>query len=45
MDDRVEWALSAMALWTGVKDKLHQSGLSLSGEQQQRLGALRAAWR
>ena len=24
MDDRVEWALSKAALWTEVKDKLHQ---------------------
>jgi phosphate transport system ATP-binding protein len=37
MDDRVEWALTKAALWTEVKDKLHQSGLSLSGGQQQRL--------
>jgi len=37
MDDRVEWALSKAAIWTEVKDKLHQSGLSLSGGQQQRL--------
>ena len=37
MDERVEWALSKAALWTEVKDKLHQSGLSLSGGQQQRL--------
>lgn len=37
MDDRVEWALSKAALWSEVKDKLHQSGLSLSGGQQQRL--------
>ena len=37
MDDRVEWALSKAALWTEVKDKLHQSGLGLSGGQQQRL--------
>ncbi|HNZ89726.1 MAG TPA: phosphate ABC transporter ATP-binding protein PstB [Acidovorax sp.] len=37
MDDRVEWALSKAALWTEVKDKIHQSGLSLSGGQQQRL--------
>eukprot|EP01034_Spumella_vulgaris_P033238 gene33238-41010_t len=27
MDDRVEWALSKAALWTEVKDKLHQSEL------------------
>lgn len=37
MDDRVEWALAKAALWTEVKDKLHQSGLGLSGGQQQRL--------
>ncbi|MCS6766796.1 MAG: phosphate ABC transporter ATP-binding protein PstB [Candidatus Protistobacter heckmanni] len=37
MDDRVEWALSKAALWTEVKDKLHQSGYGLSGGQQQRL--------
>lgn len=37
MDERVEWALTKAALWTEVKDKLHQSGNSLSGGQQQRL--------
>jgi phosphate transport system ATP-binding protein len=37
MDDRVEWALSKAALWKEVKDKLQQSGLSLSGGPQQRL--------
>lgn len=37
MDDRIEWALKKAALWTEVKDKLHQSGGSLSGGQQQRL--------
>ena len=37
MDVRVEWALSKAALWTEVKDKLGQNGLSLSGGQQQRL--------
>ncbi|HRL23094.1 phosphate ABC transporter ATP-binding protein PstB [Alcaligenes sp. SDU_A2] len=37
MDERVEWALSKAALWTEVKDKLHQSGNGLSGGQQQRL--------
>ena len=37
MDERVEWALSKAALWTEVKDKLGQNGLSLSGGQQQRL--------
>ena len=42
MDERVEWALTKAALWTEVKDKLHQSGLSLSGGQQQRLCIARA---
>jgi len=42
MDDRVEWALNKAALWSEVKDKLHQSGLSLSGGQQQRLCIARA---
>ena len=37
MDERVEWALSKAALWTEVKDKLGQNGLSLSVGQQQRL--------
>ena len=37
MDDRVEWALSKAAIWNEVKDKLGQSGLSLSGGQQHRL--------
>lgn len=37
MEERVEWALRKSALWTEVKDKLHQSGASLSGGQQQRL--------
>lgn len=36
-EERVEWALRKSALWTEVKDKLHQSGSSLSGGQQQRL--------
>ncbi|MCR4302248.1 MAG: ATP-binding cassette domain-containing protein, partial [Sulfuricaulis sp.] len=35
MDDRVEWALQQAALWGEVKDKLRQSGMSLSGGQQQ----------
>eukprot|EP01036_Dinobryon_divergens_P001159 gene1159-1517_t len=30
MDERVEWALNKAALWNEVKDKLHNSGLSLS---------------
>jgi phosphate transport system ATP-binding protein len=37
MDERVERSLLKAALWTEVKDKLHQSGLGLSGGQQQRL--------
>ncbi|WP_024873305.1 phosphate ABC transporter ATP-binding protein PstB [Tolumonas lignilytica] len=42
MDERVEWALKKTALWSEVKDKLHQSGMSLSGGQQQRLCIARA---
>jgi phosphate transport system ATP-binding protein len=42
MDGRVESALQEAALWTEVKDKLHQSGLGLSGGQQQRLCIARA---
>ncbi|MBL8930096.1 MAG: phosphate ABC transporter ATP-binding protein [Kineosporiaceae bacterium] len=37
MDDLVEEALRAAALWEEVKDKLRQSAYSLSGGQQQRL--------
>jgi phosphate transport system ATP-binding protein len=37
LDGRIEHALQRAALWTEVKDKLHESGLSLSGGQQQRL--------
>jgi phosphate transport system ATP-binding protein len=37
MDERVEWALNKAALWNESKDKLNQSGLSLSGGHQQRL--------
>ncbi len=37
MDERIEWALQKAAIWTEVKDKLHQSGSGLSGGQQQRL--------
>ena len=37
MDDLVEEALNAAALWDEVKDKLKQSAYSLSGGQQQRL--------
>ena len=42
MDDRVEWALKKAALWNEVKDKLKQSGNSLSGGQQRRLCIARA---
>ena len=42
MDGRVEAALRKAALWTEVKDNLHQSGLGLSGGQQQRLCIARA---
>jgi len=34
MDERVEWALTKAALWEEAKNKLHQSGHSLSGGQQ-----------
>jgi phosphate transport system ATP-binding protein len=37
LDEIVEHALNRAALWGEVKDKLHQSGLSLSGGQMQRL--------
>ena len=42
MDEIVEQALRAAALWDDVKDKLAQSGLALSGGQQQRLCIARA---
>jgi phosphate transport system ATP-binding protein len=42
LDERVESALRRAALWDEVKDKLRQSGLSLSGGPQQRLGIARA---
>jgi phosphate transport system ATP-binding protein len=42
MQDRVEAALRAAALWDEVRDKLGQSGLGLSGGQQQRLCIARA---
>jgi phosphate transport system ATP-binding protein len=37
LNERVEWALKASALWDEVQDHWHDSGLSLSGGQQQRL--------
>lgn len=42
MDERVEHALRAAALWDEVKDKLKQNALGLSGGQQQRLCIARA---
>jgi phosphate transport system ATP-binding protein len=42
LDELVEKSLKQSALWSEVKDKLHQSGLSLSGGQQQRLCIARA---
>jgi phosphate transport system ATP-binding protein len=42
LDEIVEKSLKQAALWSEVKDKLHQSGLSLSGGQQQRLCIARA---
>jgi phosphate transport system ATP-binding protein len=37
VDNRVEAALRKAALWDEVKDKLKQSGMGISGGQQQRL--------
>ncbi|SRR5581483_1012520 len=42
LDGIVEKSLRQAALWDEVKDKLHQSGLSISGGQQQRLCIARA---
>src|ERR1044071_2136753 len=42
LDEIVEKSLRRAALWDEVKDKLHQSGLSISGGQQQRLCIARA---
>jgi phosphate transport system ATP-binding protein len=42
LDERVERALRAAALWEEVKDRLNQSALGLSGGQQQRLCIARA---
>jgi len=42
LDDRVEQALSAAALWDEVKDRLEDNALGLSGGQQQRLCIARA---
>ena len=40
--ERVELSLHAAALWDEVKDKLQESGLALSGGQQQLVGVARA---
>ncbi|MFT3835381.1 MAG: phosphate ABC transporter ATP-binding protein PstB [Myxococcaceae bacterium] len=42
LDKRVEESLTQSALWTEVKDRLHDSALGLSGGQQQRLCIARA---
>jgi phosphate transport system ATP-binding protein len=42
LDEKVEWALKAAALWDEVKDRLHDNALGLSGGQQQRLVIARA---
>jgi phosphate transport system ATP-binding protein len=42
LDDRVEKALRAAALWDEVKNRLKKSALGLSGGQQQRLCIARA---
>jgi phosphate transport system ATP-binding protein len=42
MDELIERSLKQAALWDEVKDKLKQSGLSISGGQQQRLCIARA---
>lgn len=42
LDAVVEKSLRGAALWTEVKDRLHESGLGLSGGQQQRLCIARA---
>ncbi len=42
LDEAVERALRAAALWDEVYDRLHESALSLSGGQQQRLCIARA---
>ena len=41
VDARVEEALRKAALWDEVKDKLRQSGMGISGGQQQRLSIAR----
>lgn len=42
LDEKVEWALKAAALWDEVKDRLQDSAFGLSGGQQQRVVIARA---
>jgi phosphate transport system ATP-binding protein len=42
LDETVETSLRRAALWTEVKDRLHESAFALSGGQQQRLCIARA---
>jgi len=42
LDEIVERSLRGAALWDEVKDRLHESGLGISGGQQQRLCIARA---
>jgi phosphate transport system ATP-binding protein len=42
LDEACERSLTGAALWDEVKDRLHESGLSLSGGQMQRLCIARA---
>ncbi len=42
IQEKVEWALRASALWDEVKDRLNANAYSLSGGQQQRLCIARA---
>ncbi len=42
LEDRVEWALKSVGLWTEVFKRLQSSALELSGGQQQRLVIARA---
>ena len=42
IQEKVEWALRASALWDEVKDRLKENAYSLSGGQQQRLCIARA---
>lgn len=42
LQDKVEWALKSAGIWHEVKDRLHESALSISGGQQQRVVIARA---